>query len=46
MRSNALPTQISNHWFWTKVLLEIFNPIRNETNTVELTRQKFTTANS
>jgi CubicO group peptidase (beta-lactamase class C family) len=29
----------------SKVRLEIINPIRNETNTVELTRQKFTTSN-
>ncbi len=30
----------------SKVRLEIINPTRNETNTVELTRQKFTTSNS
>jgi D-alanyl-D-alanine-carboxypeptidase/D-alanyl-D-alanine-endopeptidase len=29
----------------SKVRLEIINPARNETNTVELTRQKFTTSN-
>ena len=29
----------------TKVRLEIIDPFRNETNTVELTRQKFTTSN-
>jgi CubicO group peptidase (beta-lactamase class C family) len=29
----------------SKIRLEIINPIRNETNTVELTRQKFTTSN-
>jgi carboxyl-terminal processing protease len=30
----------------TKVRLEIINPTRNETNTIELTRQKFTASNS
>jgi serine-type D-Ala-D-Ala carboxypeptidase/endopeptidase len=29
----------------SKLSLEIINPIRNETNTIELTRQKFTTSN-
>jgi len=29
----------------SKVRLEIINPTRNETNTIELTRQKFTTSN-